>query len=299
MNLFELIVSLFTKRNSRSKSSLVSERGNYALWFLFILTLIGALAIFLYSFRHIDIKGQLGTNQSLVICIGLLIAGTAYASGAFGGFLFGIPKSISNSTTPIVGYIDNDNLVQISDWLTKIIVGVGLTQLIKIPKYLESLGNYLKESWGGDATASISTVSLALYFLICGFLMSYLWTRLYFKQMLNQADLDSKRILQQKETDLNAIIDPYINSVNSNDPNAYKTLESKQTDMKEKLEKTGTTLPVISKILSFTDYSGLLDKAKQKMNYWRKIPFLMNLKTQIKINGEEKMKTMTVKYRQQ
>jgi len=168
------------------------EKENKALKFLFMLSWFGILALVLYSFREMidPVEKMRGFSIITNISIGLLISCASFVSGAFGGFLFGIPKSLSQSTADTTkgGYADNDNLVQVSDWLTKIIVGVGLTQLTKIPGYMNSLGDCLKGSYGNDEIAKIASVSLVLYFLICGFLMCYLWTRVYFKQMLGEAD---------------------------------------------------------------------------------------------------------------
>ena len=60
----------------------------------------------------------------------LLIGFSCFSIGAFCGFLFGIPRIISSSGSSSTALDDksknlifhNDNLVQISDWLTKIIV---------------------------------------------------------------------------------------------------------------------------------------------------------------------------------
>ena len=78
----------------------------------------------------------------------LLLGGTALVGGVF-SLLFGIPKSVSDpvmasslpasnvgtasteattSNTLPPRYEVNTDLEQISDWLTKIMVGVGLTQ---------------------------------------------------------------------------------------------------------------------------------------------------------------------------
>jgi len=38
-------------------------------------------------------------------------------------------------------YMPNTNLEDVSDWLTKIIIGVTLTQLTKIPGYLQSIAD--------------------------------------------------------------------------------------------------------------------------------------------------------------
>jgi len=74
----------------------------------------------------------------------LLIAITALLAGGLLGFLFGIPK-VNRQYAPgddyakSRKYFPNTNLEEVSDWLTKIIIGVGLTQLIRIPEYLRNL----------------------------------------------------------------------------------------------------------------------------------------------------------------
>src|SRR5688500_2738159 len=86
------------------------------------------------SFVIIDFFTALG--------IALLIGGAFFTAGGLIGFLFGIPKLLQNTAlvpeevSKKTVIVHNDNLVQISDWLTKIIVGVGLTQLTNIPHYL-------------------------------------------------------------------------------------------------------------------------------------------------------------------
>ncbi len=79
--------------------------------------------------------GGFQPNPGQAIAVALFIAGAASAAGMFVGFLFGIPRSLQRE--PQTGgalnkvqssngqYAVNTNLEQISDWLTKIIVGVG------------------------------------------------------------------------------------------------------------------------------------------------------------------------------
>jgi len=86
------------------------------------------------------------------------------------------------------GYISNDNLVQVSDWLTKIIVGVGLTKLTKIPSYVVAMGEYLGNALGGKIWGQVAADSIVIYFSISGFLLAYLWTRLYFAKMLEESE---------------------------------------------------------------------------------------------------------------
>ena len=127
---------------------------------------------------------------------GLLIAGASFSSGALSGFLFGIPRII-NSSAPKSAELEqnvilhNDNLVQISDWLTKIIVGVGLTQINALPGKLYKIGDMISPCFNipssqpnnHDLEITIA-ISILLYFLILGFITSYLWTRIYFGNIL-------------------------------------------------------------------------------------------------------------------
>ncbi|MGI6572203.1 MAG: hypothetical protein ACOX19_01975 [Fermentimonas sp.] len=118
----------------------------------------------------------------------LLISITALLAGGLLGFLFGIPK-VNRQYAPgddyakSRKYFPNTNLEEVSDWLTKIIIGVGLTQLIRIPEYLRNLAtgilNHMEcPQLNGNAAHPI-LVAVILYFLIAGFIVGYFYTRLY------------------------------------------------------------------------------------------------------------------------
>jgi hypothetical protein len=263
----KFLSSFFKHGSSNDGSSLEPVRENYALIVLTWLTVIGIFALALFSIDYNN--GNLSLELLRPFSIGLLIAGTSYAIGILMGFLFGIPKLITQqggsiSTTGSY-YSDNDNLVQISDWLTKIIVGVGLTQLIKIPGYLQSLGGYLQICFAKDYVGGIVSVSTVIYFLIFGFLMSYLWTRLYFRKMLSLTEDDINKVKQQKENASNALIDEYTGSINSKDPDALKAIITKQTTIIA--EKAGKTKSIISNTLTSNELTAIIDKAKEKMQY--------------------------------
>ena len=140
---------------------------------------------------------------------GLLIGGAFFTAGGLGGFLFGIPKLLQNTTlipdskSNKTVILHNDNLVQISDWLTKIIVGVGLTQLYNIPHYILRVGEKLQKSFGDDELGRNAAIAVILYFVVIGFLSVYIWTRIYFVRLLKDLDeeLDPINILNQKITE--------------------------------------------------------------------------------------------------
>jgi hypothetical protein len=143
-----------------------------------------------------------------VLSIGILIGGAFFTIGALAGFLFGIPKLIQNinpdGKTDKTRIVHNDNLVQISDWLTKIIVGVGLTQLYNIPGYTlrmaEKITSQVDTSYGFNVSIIISII---LYFTVLGFLSTYMWTRIYFVKLLFALDkeLDPLAMIDKKFAD--------------------------------------------------------------------------------------------------
>ena len=133
----------------------------------------------------------------------LAVAGAALLAGGLLGFLFGIPKKLQQDTQSPAGltaagafqaegggvaYQGNTNLEQISDWLTKILVGVGLTQIASIPAALSNYANYTAAGLGNFASGKVFAIALLVYFLIGGFLFIYLWTRWYLAGTFSQAD---------------------------------------------------------------------------------------------------------------
>lgn len=100
----------------------------------------------------------------------------------------GDPKSTSAAATRDKRnqYQVNTNLEQISDWLTKIIVGLGLINLKQIPELIQRLSNFMAPVMGGDA--QVFAAALFLYFSAVGFLGGYITTRLWLAGALARAD---------------------------------------------------------------------------------------------------------------
>jgi hypothetical protein len=135
-----------------------------------------------------------------VIGVGLMLAGGFAFAGAALGFLFGIPRTLQGdgvgtaaggddrSQSPYVAYRVNTNLEQLSDWLTKILVGVGLIQIGSIQRATISLANVAAPGLGDRPDAQIFALTVMLYYSVIGFLFGYLWTRLVFAGELRAAD---------------------------------------------------------------------------------------------------------------
>ncbi|MEM8640886.1 MAG: hypothetical protein AAGG51_19020 [Cyanobacteria bacterium P01_G01_bin.54] len=133
-----------------------------------------------------------------------IVAGASLVCGGFLGFLFGVPRTLSyenqNENTSGSGVKANTNLEQISDWLTKILVGVGLTQIPAILAAIDKVTRTLAPDFSDPnisdlKPSSISfTLGLLVYFNICGFFLGYLWARLYLPRQFIKADsLDDLR----------------------------------------------------------------------------------------------------------
>ena len=130
--------------------------------------------------------------------------------GGLLGFLFGIPRALQESRSAsgsdntkdsqgIVRFQDNTNLEQISDWLTKILVGVGLTQLTNIPSTLEKYATGIAPALGGFSGSSAFIIAIFIFFSVDGFLIGYLWTRVYFAGELEQSEASRQKIEKQVE----------------------------------------------------------------------------------------------------
>ena len=125
--------------------------------------------------------------------------------GGLIGFLFGIPRVLQGTNPPpIDGKSDptdyrqqvNTNLEQISDWLTKIIVGVGLVELRTLPDRIQRMAQFIASGIGGTQADEVFASALIIYFSIIGFLGGYLVTRIYLAGAFTRADLESQNTVK-------------------------------------------------------------------------------------------------------
>jgi hypothetical protein len=123
-----------------------------------------------------------------IIFIGLLLALASFIACFFTGTLFGMPKR-NNKTGTENDYSLNNSLVEISDWLTKIIVGLALVNLKEIPGYFLDLGEYVSTStkYKGELL-NIYTISIVIYFGFLGLYIGYNYMRLVLSNKYKKAD---------------------------------------------------------------------------------------------------------------
>lgn len=192
-------------KDTREADRQNAEQLRPVLKFFYLLGGLGMLVIIIYGLW----------KSSFATCVIWALA--CLISGAAVGFLFGIPKILQGSktagtdkATPDYQLQVNTNLTEISDWLTKIIVGLGLVKLTKIPPYINSLAVAMADGIvdSDRGVAMAFAYGTICFFSILGFLFGYLLTRLYLSKALSVADQQSLQIQDLKgqlEIQLNSI----------------------------------------------------------------------------------------------
>jgi hypothetical protein len=136
-----------------------------------------------------------------------------FVLGGLLGFLFGIPRVMQNDlqsegtrskTDPKAAVFSrstyqlavNTNLDDVSDWLTKIVVGVGLVELREIPGLLLRLARLIAGELGVNQVPFI--IAVIAYFTTVGFMSGYLTTRMFFQRVFRIADLYALGALDER-----------------------------------------------------------------------------------------------------
>lgn len=143
------------------------------------------------------------------LSVAIVVAGAALLIGGLIGFLFGIPRTLTQdfieaprngSNGPTANAANrnriqaNTNLEQISDWLTKILVGVGLTQIPGILAAVDRLIEKVAPGLGSQSplhgpVRESFALALLVYFSVCGFFLGFLWARLYLLRQFREVEV--------------------------------------------------------------------------------------------------------------
>lgn len=186
--------------------------------------LLGLATVPVYALYSAD------RSQVLVAwSVGSLLCGAAALTGVLLGFLFGIPRTqqagsnraptpptdarppaagtdkpaqpvetgSQTAQPPSVSYHPNTNLEEISDWLTKILVGVGLTQIDAIRQGFFELTRQAALGLGNQPHGQIYAAALIAFSIVPGFLYGFLWTRLFLPKGMRDADQEALGALAQ------------------------------------------------------------------------------------------------------
>jgi len=186
-----------------------------------------------------------GGKRWSVFGTAIAIAGAAAVVGGVVGFLFGIPLTSKQRAAGANNsqYEPNTNLEQVSDWLTKIIVGVGLVQLGRALPALTKLARSLNDPLGGQPYGGAFGLGLTIFYALLGFLFLYLWSR-----------TDLQRELQQ----LTGVVETEVGKVESAISKAYllvnrqlSALKSGQPPTQDELNQAVSAAPESARLQIF------------------------------------------------
>jgi hypothetical protein len=175
------------------------------------LTIIGCIVVVKYGLA----VPRDGVNS---VVLGMMAGGAALFTGGLLGFLFGVPhthdrpdsspavrvseKRPDDSAVTVssgsVDYRPSTSLEQIADWLTKMLIGVTLTQAKPIGQALWETAGSVQEGFGGAAGGRAFALAVIIYFSIGGFVFGFLWARLYLVSWYREVDVRQVRALDEK-----------------------------------------------------------------------------------------------------
>lgn len=191
---------------TRSVRSAIKNSVSFAT----VITLLLLFAMYL-SFKE---------NKVFVIFSILTVIAAFFIAGCVLGFIFGIPKKYQNKQAAVQldkygkplqptdpNYTDNSSLEEISDWITKIIIGLSMVQFHAILKMIADAAGNINTSLKGAICADQSchlnfyvfSYALIIFYPIVGAIIGYLWTRIEFPYILDQKDRDLREANRERD----------------------------------------------------------------------------------------------------
>jgi hypothetical protein len=128
--------------------------------------------------------------------VGLLTALAAFLIGCLAGFLFGVPKAVSTGTlrqtakgsSASSAYSPSSNLAEVSDWLTKLLLGAGLVQLthlgLPIGQLIDHIAAGLDPGGKSGHAATVMAGAIIFGYAAIGLLDGYVLTTTWYQNWL-------------------------------------------------------------------------------------------------------------------
>ncbi|WP_147306424.1 tetratricopeptide repeat protein [Methylovirgula sp. 4M-Z18] len=213
--------------NRDTRRWLMNEQLQSVEWVASWMALLLFAVVAVYSLAVGGSDPSMGYSWRAFYVFGVFVAAgvAGVIFGGFMGFIFGIPRilrqgydqtpktsgtepsgtgSQGNNNRALPAFAGNTNLEEISDWLTKIIVGLGLTQALNIyHEVLTQASAFQHSAMQGVPGASAFLLIIATSTLVGGFLFFYLETRTRVMLLLSDSDAAlSSFAVDQKSVDL-------------------------------------------------------------------------------------------------
>lgn len=179
MNVLARRVRMFSKSLSR---------GDITILALCVLIFIGLFMLIMDCWWTSNINSLFAAGLFALTCL---------IVGCLAGFLFAIPTVLQGDHSGAVAGAPiktsysqrvNTSLEEISDWLTKIIVGLSIYNLAHIPSWVIDLANRFATVFNHCPPQQGVLSAAIIFFTVSGFLLGYLVTRLYLQVAMGTAD---------------------------------------------------------------------------------------------------------------
>lgn len=141
--------------------------------------------VFLITFLVISLTfgGLIIYNSEGIIKVFAFTWGLAFiAIGGFFGFLFGLPNKVNENAEIYCQRIEKTNIFEISNWLTKIIIGAGLVQIKEIYVFITRVANQVSvgvHRAGNIEQTKVFINGLLIYSLLLGVVGGYIITHFF------------------------------------------------------------------------------------------------------------------------
>jgi hypothetical protein len=133
----------------------------------------------------------------------VLVSLAAFVAGCFAGFLFGISRAVSSgelrqnrsagSAAGSSGLGASTNLAEVSDWLTKLVLGAGLVELTRqgapVSRLIDNVASGLHSSGASSATVQAAKVmagAIIFGYAVMGLLDGYIVTTTWYQNKISR-----------------------------------------------------------------------------------------------------------------
>ncbi|MFD2561396.1 hypothetical protein [Aquimarina rubra] len=178
----------------KAPAILTGQKKLEAKWSFIIpgsLLIFGFVLLILYSITSEPFWTTVLSTLSMIML-------ASFSVGALIGFIFGIPRTLQENITE--GVKSNSNLEQLSDWLTKIIVGVGLVESKEVFELIGGLADKLSSGFANAPLGYTIIASTLIFYFFGGFFISYLWSRILLERIFMENMDTERRIAALEET---------------------------------------------------------------------------------------------------
>jgi hypothetical protein len=170
----------------------LGQLSHLTVWLSIFAVAIPAIGAGLITFYAFATTG----SHLTYLAVGLLTATAAFLTGCLAGFLFGIPRVVSSGQVrqqQSSEYAPSSNLAEVSDWLTKLLLGAGLVQLTHLAAPVADLIDHvaagLSTATAPSGAAKVTAGAILFGYAIIGLLVGYVITTTWYQRRLAKLSL--------------------------------------------------------------------------------------------------------------